>query len=94
MKLILKLLVLPAAVVVWLLWLVTVIVQKLFASLNGILWGLLAIPVLLACCLQMWDNALFLASLGGIIFLGLLILVLAEALLETARQALAAIIFA
>ena len=55
---------------------------------HGFLWAILLVPVVLACLLQMWQNAAVFLAVGVISYLVLFGLTAAEVLLETARIAI------
>lgn len=67
-------------------------INTLVAMVHGFLWALLLIPIILACCLQMWQNAIIFAAMGFISYLILFGLTAAEVLLDAVRHSVCAVI--
>ena len=80
-----RILLAPVVLVLWVLWVLAVVVERIYSFSHGIVLGLLVIPILLACFFRMWQNALIFAAVGGAGYLVLALVVSVEVLLETAR---------
>lgn len=63
MRITAKIVLLPT-VVVTAAWLLAVLASKNYGFTHGFLWVTLLVPIALACCLQMWHNALVFLVLG------------------------------
>lgn len=88
MRFLIKLALIPVWMVVAVCWLFAAIVSRIYELTHGFLWALLLVSVVLACILQMWQNAAIFLAFGVISYLVLVGLTAAEILLETARVAL------
>lgn len=83
-----KILLAPVVLILWVLWVLAVVVERLYSFSHGIVLGLLVIPILLACFFRMWQNALLFAAVGAAGYLILALVVSIEVLLEAARASL------
>lgn len=83
-----KILLAPVVLILWVLWVLAVVVERLYSFSHGIVLGLLVIPILLACFFRMWQNALLFAAVGVAGYLILALVVSIEVLLEAARASL------
>ena len=92
MRIIIKLALLPVVIVATVVWLIALLASKIFGMVHDFLWALLLIPIILACCLQMWQNAAIFAAVGFISYLLLFGLTAAEVLLDTVRHSVCAVI--
>ena len=92
MRIIIKLALLPVVIFATVAWLIALLASKIFGMVHGFLWALLLIPIILACCLQMWQNAAIFAAVGFISYLLLFGLTAAEVLLDTVRHSVCAFI--
>lgn len=88
MRLLVKLALVPVWIIVAVCWLLSAMVARTFALTHGFLWAILLIPIVIACLLQMWQNAAIFFAVGVISYLILFGLTAAEVVLETARTAL------
>lgn len=86
MRFLIKLALLPVVIVVTVVWLIALLASKIFGMVHGFLWALLLIPIILACCLQMWQNAIIFLAVGVVSYLVLLGLTVVEVLLKTVRH--------
>lgn len=91
MRIIIKLALLPVVIFTTVAWLIALLASKIFGMVHGFLWALLLIPIILACCLQMWQNAAVFAAVGFISYMVLFGLTAAEVLLDTARHGICAV---
>ena len=92
MRFLIKLALLPVVIVATVVWLIALLASKIFGMVHGFLWALLLIPIILACCLQMWQNAIIFAAMGFISYLILFGLTAAEVLLDAVRHSVCAVI--
>jgi len=90
MRILVKLAVLPVVIVATVVWLISLMASRIFGMVHGFLWALLLIPIILACCLQMWQNAAIFAAVGFISYLLLFELTAAEVFLDTVRHSVCA----
>lgn len=86
MRFLIKLALLPVVIVATVVWLIALLASKIFGMVHGFLWALLLIPIILACCLQMWQNAIIFLAVGVVSYLVLLGLTVVEVLLKTVRH--------
>ena len=86
MRFLIKLALLPIVIVATVVWLIALLASKIFGMVHGFLWALLLIPIILACCLQMWQNAIIFLAVGVVSYLVLLGLTVVEVLLKTVRH--------
>lgn len=91
MRIIIKLVLLPVVIVATIAWLIALLASRIFGMVHGFLWVVLLIPIILACCLQMWQNAAVFAAVGFISYMVLFGLTAAEVLLDTARHEICAV---
>jgi len=90
MRILVKLALLPVVIVATVVWLISLMASRVFGMVHGFLWALLLIPIILACCLQMWQNAAIFAAVGFISYLLLFGLTAAEVFLDTVRHSVCA----
>lgn len=88
MRFLIKLALMPVWIIVAVCWMLAAIVSRVYSVTHGFLWAILLVPVVLACLLQMWQNAAVFLAVGVISYLVLFGLTAAEVLLETARIAI------
>lgn len=88
MRIIAKIVLLPAVVIVTAVWLLAVLASKIYSFTHGFLWAMLLVPIALACCLQMWQNALVFLVLGTSSYVVLCGMTAVEVVLETIQAML------
>lgn len=88
MRFLIKLALIPLWIVVATCWLFAAIVSRVYGLTHGFLWAVLLVPVIIACTLQMWQNAAVFLAIGVASCLVMFGLTAAEILLETARVAI------
>ena len=88
MRITAKIVLLPTVVVVTAAWLLAVLVSKIYGFTHGFLWVTLLVPIALACCLQMWHNALVFLVLGTASYVVLFGMTAVEVVLETIQAML------
>ena len=88
MRIIAKMALLPVIAVVTVDWLLSALASRIYSITHGFLWVLLLIPIILACCFQMWQNAMVFLALGIAGYIILLGMTVVEVLLDTLRAML------
>ena len=88
MRITAKIVLLPAVVVVTVAWLLAVLASKIYGFTHGFLLVTLLVPIALACCLQMWHNALVFLVLGAASYMVLFGMTAVEIVLGTIQAML------
>lgn len=88
MRIIAKVALMPVVAVVTAVWFLAALASRIYGITHGFLWALLLIPIILACCLQMWQNALVFLAFGIASYIILLGMTAVEVFLEALRAML------
>lgn len=94
MRFLIKLALMPVWIIVAVCWMFAAIVSRVYSVTHGFLWAILLVPVVLACLLQMWQNAFLFLSIGIASYLILFGFVVIEVFFESLRKRLLSIICA
>ena len=94
MKFLFKLALLPVLIAIWVCWIIAAIASRIYGLTHGFLWAVLLVPIVIACVLQMWQNALVFLAVGAASYLILFAFTFVEVLLETLRDSIRMVITA